>query len=368
MLLSILVIGELHKTNRMATLQEVTFYERLINALMSYVSYLGKTFWPVDLAVFYPHELSFQLWQILGAASVLLIVSATVAYWVKKAPFLAVGWFWYLGTLFPVIGLMQTGYQAMADRYTYLPSIGITIMLAWGVPSLIKRDNLRRNILFPAAIAVVALLAILTWKQCHYWKNDLTLSTHALRVTENNYVAHNILAAFLIREKKINEAIYHYNESIRINPDYHFAYNNRGILYRNIGQYERAIKDFDAAIDLEPHSAIAYTNRGVAYDNLGLFNQAIEDYSMAIRLRPHDPIAYNNRGGVYFKLGRYQAAIEDYGEAIRLNRNFAGAYGNRASAYLIQGNKKMGCSDAQKACSLGNCRTWKIAESKGDCY
>lgn len=367
-LLGLVVIGQLHATNRLTSLHEITFWERMINAMVSYVAYLSKTFWPFDLAVFYPYQHSVHPWQITATASLLLIITAAAVYFIKKAPFLAVGWFWYAGTLFPVIGLMQAGYQAMADRYTYLPSIGIAIILAWGVPSLIKSDGLRKRILFPVAIIILVLLSILTWQQCHHWKNDMTLSTHALSVTKDNYMAHNILAASLIREKKINEAMYHYNESIRINPDYHFAYNNRGILYRNLGQYERAIKDFDAAIDLEPHSAIAYTNRGVAYDNLGQFKQAIEDYSMAIRLRPQDAIAYNNRGGVYFKLGRYQAAIEDYGKAIRLNRNFAGAYGNRASAYLIQGNKKMGCSDAQKACSLGNCRTWKIAESKGDCH
>lgn len=368
MLLSILVIGELHKTNRMATLQEVTFYERLINALMSYVSYLGKTFWPVDLAVFYPHELSFQLWQNLGAAVVLLIISAMVVYWVKKAPFLAVGWFWYLGTLFPVIGLLQTGYQGMADRYTYLPSIGIAIMLAWGVPSLIRRDSLRKNLLFPAGVAVVVLLTVLTWKQCHYWKNDLTLSTHALRVTENNYIAHNILAAFLIREKKINEAIYHYNQSIRINPKYHFTYNYRGTAYRNLGQYQCAIKDFNTAIDLKPHFAIAYINRGITYHRLGQYKLAIEDYNKAMPQKSYNAEVYNNRGAAYFNLGKYELAIEEYSKVIDIRHNYANAYNNRASAYLVLGNKKMGCYDAQKACLLGNCKTWKLAKSKGDCH
>jgi len=365
---SITVIGQLHTSNRMASLHEINFSERMINALMSYVSYLHKTFWPVDLAVFYPHELSFQLWQILVATSALLIISTAVFYLAKKAPFLVVGWLWYLGTLFPVIGLMQTGYQAMADRYTYLPSIGIAIMLAWGVPYLIKRDNLRKNLLVLAAIAVLVIMTVLTWKQCQYWKNDRTLSTHALRVTENNYVAHNILAASLIREKRINEAIYHYNESIRINPNYHFSYNNRGLVYRNLGQYKLAIGDFNRAIGLRKDFSSAYINRGITYHNLGQYQLAIDDYSKAIRYRPYNADAYNNRGGVYFKLGQYQLAIDDYSKVIDLRQNSAGAYNNRAAAYLVQGKKKTGCNDAQKACALGKCKTLELAKSKGDCH
>lgn len=366
-LVGIMVIGQLHTSNRMASLHEINFSERIINALISYFSYLAKTFWPVDLAVFYPHELSFQLWTILGATSALLIITATVVYLVKKAPFLTVGWLWYLGTLFPVIGLMQTGYQAMADRYTYLPSIGIAIMLAWSVPSLIKKDDLRKNLLFPAAIAVLMIITVLTWEQCQHWKNDMTLSTHALRVTKNNYVAHNILAASLIREKKINEAIYHYNKSIRINPNYHFTYNNRGIVYRNLGQYKIAIGDFSRAIGLKKDFATAYINRGITYHSLGQYKLAIEDYNKAMDHRPYNAEVYNNRGGAYFNLGQYELAIKDYSKIIDLRQNFAGAYNNRAAAYLVQGKKELGCKDAQKACALGDCQTLNLARNKGDC-
>lgn len=368
MLLSIMVIGQLHVTNRMVSLDDVAFSDRMINATISYVSYLGKIFWPVDLAVFYPYHYSFHLWQIAGAAFVLLIISTVVIYFMKKAPFLAIGWFWYLGSLFPVIGLTQAGYQAMADRYTYLPSIGISIMLAWGIPFLIKKDELRKTLLFPAAITVLVILSVLTWKQCQYWENGMTLATHALRVTENNYVAHNILAASLIRENKINKAIYHYNESIRINPKYHFTYNYRGTAYRNLGQYQCAIKDFNTAIDLKPHFAIAYINRGITYHRLGQYKLAIEDYNKAMPQKSYNAEVYNNRGAAYFNLGKYELAIEEYSKVIDIRHNYANAYNNRASAYLVLGNKKMGCYDAQKACLLGNCKTWKLAKSKGDCH
>ena len=366
-LVSTMVIGQLHANSYMASLQEFPFSQRIGNGIMSYVAYLGKTFWPVDLAVFYPYEHSLQTWLVLGAAFFLLVISALVIYFFKRKPFLAVGWFWYLGTLFPVVGLMQAGYQAMADRYTYLPSIGISIMLAWGVPSLIKRDDLRKNLLFPVAIAVLGIMAVLTWKQCQYWKNDMTLSTHALRVTEDNYVAHNILASFLSQEKRIKEAIYHYNESLRLNPKYHYTYNNRGSLYRDIGQYQLALEDFNAAIGLKQNFATAYINRGETYFHLGLYHLALEDFNKVIRLKPYDAVAYNNRGGVYFHLGRLQLAIESYNKALRLRHNYASAYNNRASAYLVLGKKKLGCNDAQKACALGDCQTWNLARNKGDC-
>lgn len=368
MLISVFVVRQLHANSYMASLQEFTFSQRIGNALISYVAYLGKTFWPVDLAVFYPYEHSLEIWQVLGAASFLLVISTLVVYFFKRKPFVAVGWFWYLGTLFPVIGFMQAGYQAMADRYTYLPSIGIAIMLAWGVPSLIKRDNLRKNLLFPVSIAVLVIMAVLTWKQCHYWKNSMTLSTHALHVTEDNYVAHNILASYLSQEKRINEAMYHYKESLRLNPKYHYTYNNRGSLYRDLGQYQRAIEDFNAAIGLKQNFATAYINRGETYFLLGQYQLAMEDFNMVIRLKPYDAVAYNNRGGVYFHLGRYPLAIENYNMALSLSPNYASAYSNRASAYLVQGNKKTGCHDAQKACTLGNCKTLELAKSRGDCH
>ena len=161
-----------------------------MNTIVSYVSYLGKTLWPVNLACFYPYSF-LQWWQVIGAASVLLAISVAVVFLIKKTPFLAVGWFWYLGTLFPVSGLLQAGDQAMADRYTYFPFIGIAIMAAWGIPLLIKREDTRKKILFPAAIAALAIMAVFTWQQCGYWKNSIDLFNHTLQVTKDNYVAHN---------------------------------------------------------------------------------------------------------------------------------------------------------------------------------
>jgi len=249
---SVVTLWAQNKGGAVLSLEYLPFPERVANAIISYVSYLRKTFWPVDLAVFYPYEHSFPLWQILLSCFILTGTTIIVIYAIKKLPFLFVGWFWYLGTLIPVIGLVQVGKQALADRYTYLPSIGIAIMLAWGIPLLFPHEDIRKKILFPAGITFLAILSVLTWKQCGYWENSPALFNHALQVTKDNYLAHNA----------------------------------RGITYGEFGQYQLAIEDFNKAISLKRDYADAYYNRGYAYTNLGQYQRAIEDYNEVIRLKP----------------------------------------------------------------------------------
>ncbi len=206
---------------------------RIANAPVSFVTYLEKTFWPHDLAVFYPFSDQLPVWQVLGPSLLIIVISAAVIVTVKRLPYLFVGWLWYAITILPVIGIIQVGNFAMADRYTYLPSIGIAIMLAWGIPLLITSEDIRKKILFPAGIAVLAILAVLTWQQCGYWKNSIELFNHALQVTKDNYLAHNNLGIVLFAKGKIEEAIDHYNKAIRIKPDYPLTYNNGGLLTLN---------------------------------------------------------------------------------------------------------------------------------------
>jgi tetratricopeptide (TPR) repeat protein len=330
---SIVAIWAQNKGGAMSSLQKVQFAERLSNAFISYVAYLGKILWPVDLAFFYPYEKSLPGWEFVICAFLITMISAAMIRYLKKAAFLFVGWFWYLGTLVPVIGFIQVGGQSMADRYTYLPSVGIAIMLAWGIPSLIRSEDKRKKILFPAGIACLALLTILTWHQCGYWKSSITLFSHALKITKDNYVAHVNLGTALSDEGKIEDSINHYNEAIRIKPNLADAHYNKGFAYFKQDQYQRAIEDFNEAVRLKPNYISAYNNRGIAY----------------------------------FKLGRYRSAIEDYNKEIILKPDNAGAYKNRAVVYLIQGNKELGCYDAQKACTLGDCATLKAAQGMKYC-
>jgi tetratricopeptide (TPR) repeat protein len=330
---SIIAFWAQNKGGSVAPVNLLPFSMRGSNTVISYVAYLEKIFRPVNLAVFYPYDFFLPLWKVSISVTVLIIITLAVLYYIRKLPFLFVGWFWYVGTLIPVIGLAQAGRQGMADRYTYLPSIGMAIVLAWGIPSLIKSENIRKKILFPAAIIILAIMSVLTQQQCGYWKNSIELFSHALRVTKNNYVAHSYLASALVKEGKTDGAIYHYNKAININHSYAEDHNNRGSVYANLGQHQQAIKDYNEAIRLKPDYAGAYFNRGTSY-------------------------------GI---TGQYQLAIEDFNEAIRLKSDYADAYNNRGLVYLNLGNRELSCSDARKSCVLGVCKTLEIAYGRGLC-
>ena len=342
-----------------------------------------------------------------------MLITVIVIYYIKKLPFLFVGWFWYLGSMIPLIGLIQAGSQAMAKCYTYLPSIGIAVMLAWSIPFLFKREDIRKKILLPAAIVVLAILTVLTWRQCGYWKNSIKLWNHALSVTKNNYIAHSNLGIALFEEGKIEEAIDQYNKvimmpyqiltynddhlysfcggiysnrgkayaelglyqyafedynkSIRLNPKNASLYNSRGFTYAKLNQHQRAIEDFSEAIRLRPDFAYYYCDRGNSYAKLGQYQRALDDYTKAIRLKPDYADAYNNRGTIYGMIRQYQRAIDDFNKAIYIKQDYADAYNNRGITYFKQGSKKLCCDDLQKACKLGNCKTLEAARNSGDC-
>jgi protein O-mannosyl-transferase len=316
------------------SLDQLSVPQRFSNAIVSYVAYLGKIFYPVNLAVFYPFDYSIPLWQVFISVLILIVISLAVFYYIKKQPFLFVGWFWYLGTLFPVIGLVKAGMHEIADRYTYLPSIGIAIMLAWGLPSLIKHEEMRKKILLPAAASILAILTVLTWQQCGYWKNSLTLFDHASQITKNNYLADNHVALALLAGGKNEDGIDYYSKSISIKPDYYMNYLHRGAIYIKMSQNQRALEDLNKVISLKSDFANAYANRAFIYTRLGQYKLAIEDFNKAVNLKPDYAEAYYNRAYVYFN---------------------------------ILGNKELGCYDAQKACELGQCKALEWAKGKGYC-
>ena len=323
----------------------------IANAPIFFVTYLEKIFWPHDLALGYPSSDQIPVWQILGATLLILVISTAVIITVKRLQHLFVGWLWYAITILPVIGIIPIG-SPMADRYIYLPSIGIAIMLGWGIPSLIKSEEIRKKILFPAGIAALAILAVLTWQQCGYWKNSITLFNHTLQVTKNNHFAHNNRGVAYDELGQNQLAIEDYNEAIRLKPDLAGTYNNRGVVYNKLGQYQLAIEDYNKAIRLKPDYAKTYNNRGFVYNKLGQYQQAIEDYDEAIRLKPDYAGAYNNRGIAYNMLGQNQLAIEDYNKAIRLKPDYAEAYNNRGNVYNNLGQYQLAIEDYNEAIRL----------------
>jgi len=324
---------------------------RLANAPVAFMTYLVKTFWPYDLTVFYPFPAEISVWQVITTACLIVIMMSFIIAKAKKRPYLFVGWLWYTIILLPVIGIVQVGNHSMADRYSYLPLIGIGVMLAWGVPTLLRHKTSSKKILLLAAIVFLAFLTLLTGQQCGYWKNSNTLFSHALHTTENNYIAHGSLGIALCKKGQTEEAIGHFNKAIRIRPDYYKPYDSRGVAYDKLGQYGHAIADFSEAIRLNPEYAASYNNRGAVYDKSGRHEIAIEDYNTAVRLKPEYADAYNNRGLVFARLAQNQKAIEDFSKAISLNPFFVDAYNNRAVVYTVLDRYDLAVSDLNKAIS-----------------
>jgi tetratricopeptide (TPR) repeat protein len=329
---------------------------RIENAFVSYIAYIGKMIWPSNLAVFYPYlnEL-IPSWRILGSVFLLIAITVVVIWRAKRSPYLATGWLWYIGTLVPVIGILQVGAQAMADRYTYVPLIGLFIIVAWGVPYLLKKWNHRKEILLALSALSILCLSIIAWTQVGYWQNSITLWNHTLKVTDYNMYntfAYNNRGVAYASLGNYRQAIEDFNRVIEIKPDYAETYLNRGLAYDDLGNYRQAIEDFNRVIEIKPGFAEAYLNRGLAYNNLGNYRQAIEDYNRAIEIKPGFAEAYLNRGLAYASLGNYRQAIEDYGRAIEIKPGYAEAYNNRGNVYRNLGNYSQAIEDFNKVIEI----------------
>jgi len=301
---------------------------RLLNALVSYASYIGKTFWPAKLAVFYPHPGYWPLWQILASALVVAATTVIALIFIKSRPWFIVGWLWFLGTLVPVIGLVQVGTQAMADRYTYVPLIGIFIVLSWGLTELVKHSMIGRWKTAVFAAVVLGVLLSVTWKQIGYWKNSITLFERALEVTENNYVAHNNLGHRLMELGKTEDAIKHYRNALALNPSFETAHLNLGFIYSSQGELNQAIYHYSKALEINPDYAVAYNNLGNALYRLGQSNKAIPNYLKAIKINPDYAEAYNGLGAALIRQGDVKGAVNCFKKAISINPDYHGAQTN----------------------------------------
>lgn len=227
-------------------------HESIANALLSYLTYLSKFFWPSGLAVFYPFPTSIPVIKWMGAALVLMFVTAVVVYQRERRPYLAVGWFWYLTTIFPVIGIIPVGAQAYADRYTYIPLIGISIMIVWGAAEAARRINFSRSMCASAVAAITIIYSFISWRQTGVWKDSISLYEHAIAVTDNNWLAHNNLAAVLIRKNRLTEADRQLEAALAARPGYAKALANRGLIAAQQGRHKDAIRFYVEAIAFMP--------------------------------------------------------------------------------------------------------------------
>jgi protein O-mannosyl-transferase len=313
---------------------------RIENALVSYAVYLAKIFWPAGLAVFYPYPLSLRAWQVALAVVVVAGISGLVLCWFKTRPYLAVGWLWYLGTLVPVIGLVQVGAQARADRYTYVPAVGIFIMLAWGAADIVRRWP-QRKLAVPviAAIACAACVPV-TWKQIQYWNNSETLFQHAIDVTDRNYLAeHNLANALLDVHGRLPDAIAHLRESLRIHPDSARTHTDLGTALSNLPRYStEAVAEYEAALRIDPNSAITHNDLGNTFSKMpGRLPQAISEYEAALRIKPDYAEAHNNLGAALSRSGRLPGAIAEFETALKLDPGYPQARKNCAEAHYDLG-------------------------------
>ncbi len=353
------------KGGAVASFETFPLSDRIANAFVSYITYIGKMIWPHDLAVLYPFPPSLPAWQVAGAALLLIAVTVTVIWKIRRFPYLAVGWLWYAGTLVPVIGIVQVGLQARADRYTYLPLIGLFIMATWGISELSKNWRYRKEVLFTSSTAALVCLSIVTWAQVRYWQNSITLFEHALKVTDNNYTAYYNAGTAYADLDNDRQAIGDYDKAIEINPKFIAAYYNRGMAHAGLGNYRQAIGDYEKAIGINPEYVEAYVNRGYAYASLGNYRQAIENYNKAIEINPKYEMAYNNRGGIHATLGNYREAIGDYNRAIGINPKYAEAYYNRGYAYSRLGNSLQASEDLKTAARFGDKDAQDLLKSQG---
>jgi tetratricopeptide (TPR) repeat protein len=322
------------------------------NALISYCRYLGKLFWPTDLAIFYPHPGHWPMEQVLLAGG--LILGITVVFYVKRGryPFMVMGWLWFVGTLVPVIGLVQAGEVAMADRFTYVPSLGVLIVVIWGIYELSQRWRYHEIAMSVAGCAVIFLCLGLTRQQIGYWKDSEALFRHALEVTENNYLAHNDLGAVLNMKNQTDEAISQYRQAIRLKPNDAEAHNNLGIALNKKGQIDEAISQFQEAIRLKPDFNMAHDNLGTALGMKGQTAEAISQFQEAIHLNPDDAAAHYNLGIILDAKGQTDEAISQYQEAIRLIPDYAAAHYNLGIALDRKGQTDEAISQYQEAIRL----------------
>lgn len=329
------------------TFAEIGLGVRIVNAVNSYIFYLGKALCPVYLSIFYPYPHTFHLLWIISCVLLLLFISTFVLFYVSKFPYLLVGWLWYLGTLIPVIGIVQIGDQSIADRYTYIPLIGIFLMIVWGLGDFFSKCHYRKYFLKIILPIVSIILIVASWSQIGFWKNNQTLFRHALAVTENNYLAHGILGVDLINHGNVDGAIKEYQKAIEINPNYYLGYFRLGQALSVKKEYGKAIDYYLKGLEIKPDDILALNYLGDLLAKIGKTDEAINRYNDSLRIDPHQPLVYNNLGNTYMLKGNAEKAIKYYQYAINVKHNYSEAIKNLKNARIIQRIQELLKADPQ---------------------
>jgi protein O-mannosyl-transferase len=320
------IITFLLQERSVGSIAQLPFSWRIQNAIVSYVVYIWQTFWPVRLAVFYPHpENRLPLGYVVTSAALLLAITAVVFRWRQRRPYLLVGWLWYLVMLLPVIGIVEVGLQGHADRYTYLPHIGLFLGATWLINDARIALKVPRTVLLTAATVVIVALAAVSWKQTASWRNSETLWTHTLAVTTDNDVAHTNFGMFLVERGQLDEALTHFETALQIRSSTahaHYALTLAliqsaiGDVFARKDQLDEAIPHLRQAVELQPDYANGHYNLGTALFQKGLLDAAIEEWQKALAIQPDDAGAHTNLGNAFLQKAALREAIGHYERAL----------------------------------------------------
>lgn len=335
---AVIVVKAQGQVGAVVSLDRLPLDQRITNAVVAYVTYGRRLFWPVDLAVFYARPLDgYPAATVASAGALLLAITVAAALLRRRAPYFLVGWLWFLGTLVPMIGLVQVGDQAMADRYAYFPFLGLYLAISFGLADLVGGARVLRAAAAAAALASIAVLSLLAFRQVGYWQDGRTLFTHALEVTQKNYFAEHAVATLLNKEGKTEEALAHMQRAIELAPKYQRARIDMAIMLSRLGRYAEAHQQLDAALELNPNSVDAFLAKAQAYTSEGKFAEAEEQYQKAIPEVPDLAELHSDRGRLLDKLGRRDEAIESLRRALDLNPGLTNASVSLARILLQAG-------------------------------
>ena len=391
-ILGVLTVIAQQSGDAISTLDKVPLDSRIANAFVSYVKYIGKLVWPSDLAVFYPpSHLNLLNTTTVFCAFIFIMISAISIYIGRRKKYIAVGWLWFAGTLVPMIGLVQVGEQAMANRYMYLPMLGLLIIIAMAGKELIGKLPQLKTIAAITGVTAILSLLILTQMQVRHWRNSISLFEYTLSVTENNAGAENSYGCALFNEDRISEAERHFNNALRIDPEFdpvlpHLAriymkegkYNEAISLYeklikRNYGtaeiyynlamalgiqeKYNDSIKYFNKSLELNPYDADTHNKMGIILLAAGKTDDSIGQFNESLRIKADQSVVYENLGTAYSQLGKYEPAIQNWTRAIELNPDNIDALDKAGWFLAVRGkasaeNANQAIVYAQRACEL----------------
>ena len=352
-ILGVLTVIAQQSGGAVSTLDKVPLDHRIGNAFISYVKYIGKLVWPSDMAVFYPPSHSNLLnATMLICAFIFIVISAISIYTGRRRKYIAVGWLWFAGTLVPMIGLVQVGDQAMANRYMYLPMLGLLIIIALAGKELIAKHPRLKTVAAIMGVISLSCLLVLTRMQVRHWQNSVTLFEYALSVTEDNAITENSYACALFNEDRLSEAEQHFGNALRINPAFDTALIHLARIYLKEGRYNDAISIYGELINRNYKTAELYYNLAMAFGIQEKYNDSIKYFSKSLELNPDDPDTHNKMGSILLAAGKIDDSIGQFNESLRIKADQSAVYENLGTAYNQLGKYELAIQNWTRAIEL----------------